>query len=85
MPGDPQECRQHALHCVELAEHATTPKARQAFLALSESWLRLARELDGAQAFLNAMSGVKVKPVAAKAISSVAAGGNNTRRYRLSP
>jgi hypothetical protein len=61
MPGDPQECRQHALHCVELAEHASTPKARQTFLDLSETWLRLARELDGAQAFLNAMNGIEVK------------------------
>jgi hypothetical protein len=42
MPSDPEECRQHALHCVELAEHVTNPKARQTFLDLSETWLRLA-------------------------------------------
>jgi hypothetical protein len=41
MPGDPTECRQHALHCVELAEHAANP-TRQTFLDLSETWLRLA-------------------------------------------
>jgi hypothetical protein len=56
----PQECRQHALDCVELAEHATTPKARQTFLDLSETWLRLARELDGAQGFLNVLNGAEV-------------------------
>jgi hypothetical protein len=56
----PQECRQHALDCVELAEHATTPKARQIFLDLSETWLRLARELDGAQGFLNVLNGAEV-------------------------
>jgi hypothetical protein len=57
MSGDPRECRQQALDCVELAEHATTPKARQTFLDLSETWLRLARELDGTQGFLNILNG----------------------------
>lgn len=60
MPGDPQECRQHALDCVELAEHATTPNVRQTFLDLSETWLRLGRELDGAQGFLNVLNGAQM-------------------------
>lgn len=70
MPGDPHECRQQALHCVELAEHATTLKQRQTFLALSEKWLRLARELDGAQAFLDAMNGLEVKGTAREVAAS---------------
>jgi hypothetical protein len=39
---------------------------------LTETWLSLARELDGAQAFLDAMNGIEVGPVEARAISSVA-------------
>lgn len=61
MPGDPSECRQQGLHCVQLAERVTNPEARQTFLELSETWLRLARELDGTQAFLNAINGIEMK------------------------
>jgi hypothetical protein len=64
MSGDPQECLQHALDCAELAEHATIPKAQQAFLDLSETWLRLARELDGAQGFLNVLNGAEMAKAA---------------------
>lgn len=60
MSGDPKGCRQHALDCAELAEHATTPKARQTFLNLSETWLRLARELDGTQGFLNVLHEARI-------------------------
>ena len=59
-PGDPQECRQHARHCQELAEQSATPQGRQTFLALSQTWLNLASELESAKAFLNAMDGVKL-------------------------
>ena len=60
MSGNPAKCRQHALDCAELAEHATTPKARQTFLNLSETWLRLARELDGTQGFLNVLNEARI-------------------------
>jgi hypothetical protein len=59
MPGDPNECRQHARCCVELAEQARTPDMRQTFLHLSETWIRLAAELESAQAFLNAVNGLE--------------------------
>ena len=61
MPGDPLECRQHARHCVELAEQARTPEMRQTFLHLSDTWIRLAAELESAQTFLNAMNGIEIK------------------------
>jgi hypothetical protein len=65
MPGDPLECRQHARHCVELSEQARTPEMRQTFLHLSDTWIRLAAELESAQAFLNAMNGLEIKtPIA---------------------
>ena len=61
MPGDPLECRQHARRCAELAEQARTPDMRQTFLHLSETWIRLAAELESAQTFLNAMNGIEIK------------------------
>jgi len=57
MPGDPKECREHAKNCVELAEHASTAQGRQKFIDLAETWLKLAREIEGVQGFLEAMDG----------------------------
>ena len=31
MPGDPKECRQHALACVRLAQTSASPQAREEF------------------------------------------------------
>jgi hypothetical protein len=42
MSGDPKECRWHAYECLRLAKQATTHRARQDFLALTHTWLRLA-------------------------------------------
>jgi hypothetical protein len=52
MPGDPRECREHARRCAELAKVATTPEAREQFLSLQMSWIRLAADLDNAKAFI---------------------------------
>jgi hypothetical protein len=54
MPGDPKECRQHAERCGELARRATTPEARDSFLSLQMTWIRLATELDQARALIKA-------------------------------
>jgi hypothetical protein len=56
MPGDPKECRRHALNCMILANGATTGEAKQTFHNLAQSWTRLAVELESAQAFLNALT-----------------------------
>ena len=42
MPGDPKECRQHALNCVQLAKTAELPEARDSFAHLARTWIRLA-------------------------------------------
>jgi hypothetical protein len=55
MPGDPQECRQHALTCARLAQTSASPQAREQFANLAHTWLRLAAELEQAQAFLDAL------------------------------
>ena len=49
MPGDPKECRQHALNCVRLAQTATTPQSREHFANLAQTWVRLAEHLERAQ------------------------------------
>ena len=43
-PAD--ECRAHALHCVEVAQHAPTLDDRSDFLVFAETWYRLANEID---------------------------------------
>ena len=52
MPGDPEQCRQHAERCAELARLASTPEARDQFLSLQMTWIRLASELDQARALI---------------------------------
>jgi hypothetical protein len=62
MPGDPKECREHARRCAELANTATTPDAREHFLALQQSWLRLAADLESAKAFIDALEEMDSAP-----------------------
>jgi ribosome-binding factor A len=62
MPGDPKECRQHARRCAELASIATTPEARDQFLSLQMSWIRLAADLEQAKAFIDAMNEMDEEP-----------------------
>jgi hypothetical protein len=64
MPGDPKECRKHALNCTLLAKQASTEASKQTFLSLSKSWTRLAAELQDAGALLKALSEIEVEPPA---------------------
>jgi hypothetical protein len=48
MPGDPKECRQHALFCVRLAQTSASPQAREEFANLARAWVRLADDLERA-------------------------------------
>jgi hypothetical protein len=50
MPIEPQECRQNALQCRELAERAQRLAQAQIFLNLAKQWVQLAVELEHAQA-----------------------------------
>ena len=59
-PGDPQECRQHARHCQELAEQSATPQGRQTFLALISNMAESRQRTGSAKAFLNATDSVKL-------------------------
>ena len=60
MPGNPEECRDNANCCRQLAETATGVTARQTFLNLADTWDRLASELEKAQAFLQSIEETKL-------------------------
>jgi hypothetical protein len=53
MPGNPEECRQHALACVRLAQTSATQKVRDHFAELAKTWIRLAEDLETGRAFLD--------------------------------
>jgi hypothetical protein len=55
MPGDPKECRRHALTCVRLAQTSPYPEARKHFADLARTWIRLADDLEQSRAFLDAL------------------------------
>ena len=67
VPGDPNECRERAANCKELAERATRPDARTHFLGLATQWERLASELESTQAFLDVMTEIDLPKVKAAA------------------
>ena len=58
MPGDPRACREHARRCAELAALVATPEEREHFLSLERTWIKLAAELESAEAFLNTMDDI---------------------------
>jgi hypothetical protein len=55
MPGNPEECRWHALKCVRLAQTSATPQRRDRFAKLARTWIRLAEDLERSRAFLDGL------------------------------
>lgn len=52
MPGDPRECRDHALRCLQLAKTASSPQAKAKFIDLASTWNKLAADIEATQAIL---------------------------------
>jgi hypothetical protein len=50
MPTDPMEYRKRALRCSELAERATNFQVKAVLTYLAEHWLKMAVDLERAQA-----------------------------------
>jgi hypothetical protein len=48
MHSGPQECRENALRCTELAETTQSPAQAQLFSNLAKQWMKLAVELEHA-------------------------------------
>ncbi len=57
MPGDPKECRLHALECMRIARAAIRPDAKEAFTELAKTWLRLAYDLEVSHELLETWGG----------------------------
>jgi hypothetical protein len=55
MPGDPRECRNHALNCLKIADTSANTEITRTFIDLTHSWTRLALDLESAQALLVAV------------------------------
>ncbi len=55
MPGDPRECREHALRCLALAKTASSPQVKAKFLDLANTWNKLAADLEATQAIMEIM------------------------------
>jgi hypothetical protein len=54
MLGDPQECRNRAQECQELAARARTPQQRELLESLGQQWRLLATDLEQLQGMLDA-------------------------------
>jgi hypothetical protein len=52
VPTDPKDCRRNALYCEELAKSTSNPERARVFKNLAKQWLKLALEMERAQAFL---------------------------------
>jgi hypothetical protein len=53
MPGNPQECREHAKNCLRMAAEAPSPLAKARFMDLAKTWMRLATDLEHAKALVD--------------------------------
>ena len=56
MSGDPHQCRLNAERCLSLAKRSKKAKARETFLAMAETWRKLAAENESDAALLRAIS-----------------------------
>jgi hypothetical protein len=56
MAGNPKECRRNALECYQLAQTAQSPEAREHFAKLSQTWLRLAGEIETGQGLVDLLN-----------------------------
>jgi hypothetical protein len=59
MPGNPNDCRNHARNRLRLAEAATSREATRTFVDLAHSWTRLAVALENAQPLLVGLHDMK--------------------------
>jgi hypothetical protein len=62
MPGNPKECRRHALACMQISQASASPGAREHFADLARTWLRLAGDLESAQALTDLLNDFEREP-----------------------
>ena len=56
MSGNPKECRRNALTCMQLAQTAPSPEAREHFAELCQTWLGLAGDIESGQALVDLLN-----------------------------
>jgi hypothetical protein len=54
MPGDPEECRQHAKRCWALAGEAKNPEVKNSLVEIAQRWTALAADLEATHRLLKA-------------------------------
>lgn len=52
MPGDPEECRQHAKRCWALAGEARNPEVKKSLVEIAQRWTALAADLEATHKLL---------------------------------
>ena len=85
MSGDPKKCRDRALKCRYLANEANTPVSKQMFLDLSQTWLRLAAELDDTNTVLHALNEMEFEDVLEDANQTETAASSGLKAKPLRP
>jgi hypothetical protein len=56
MAGNPRECRRNALSCMQLAQTAASSEAREYFAELTQTWLRLAGDVESGKALVDLLN-----------------------------
>lgn len=54
MPGDPEECRQHAKRCWALASEARNSEIKNSLVEIAQRWTALAADLEATHKLLKA-------------------------------
>jgi hypothetical protein len=52
MLGDPRECRERAVECLELARHAKTAQHKTLLTEIAQTWLNLASGIERVETLL---------------------------------
>jgi hypothetical protein len=71
MPGNPKECRAHAVHCLKRAAAASSPVTRDSFEALAKNWLKLATEIEATDRLLREWSVGEASPLTMPFVATV--------------
>jgi hypothetical protein len=53
MPGDPNECRERAKRCLEIASQTTHLQLKDSLTDIAHQWIRLATELEATRRLLD--------------------------------
>lgn len=59
MSGDPHECREHARECLELSLGTRNPTLKQSLFDLSQTWARIAADLEATKTLLDSWGELK--------------------------